>query len=121
VIGRNNTVGSRSAGTQSNVFGAEGPNSIGVRVRSGTGHTVVGNRIGVGRDGTTTVNVQNGILINGATATIGGADGNDRNVIHATDTGIHLTRSSGSKVLGNSIGVGPDGSSVLGSAISFGI
>ncbi len=90
----------------------------GIRIQAGADNiTVAGNWIGTDGSGLTTLGNGDGIELRGAGATIGGTDVGDRNVInHNGNEGINITGAgaTGNKVLGNYIGLEPDGSSGAG-------
>ncbi len=88
----------------------------GILVQSGADNiTIAGNWIGTTGTGSTGVgNGDDGIDIAGSNATIGGLGANDRNVItNSADEGITIVGAgvTGHLILGNYIGVDPDGAS----------
>jgi parallel beta-helix repeat protein len=101
------------------------PNVISGNVRSGiyiTGanakfNTVVGNYIGVDDTGIAPLgNVVNGVFIDGANNnTIGGVGVDPANVISGNSRqGVYIQNSSNTQLLGNYIGLGSDGTTVVG-------
>jgi hypothetical protein len=93
----------------------------GVVIQAGADNiTVAGNWIGTNGSGLTTMgNVNDGIEIFGTNAIIGGTGANDRNVINNSgNEGINISGvgATGNVILGNYIGLEPDGISGSGNA-----
>jgi Ca2+-binding RTX toxin-like protein len=87
-----------------------------ILLETGTGHVIEGNFIGTDPTGKTALpNIGIAVLaLQGGTNTIGGTSASARNIISGNnDTGIEL-RGSGSRVLGNFIGVDATGTNALG-------
>jgi uncharacterized protein DUF4347/cellulose/xylan binding protein with CBM9 domain/cadherin-like protein len=93
----------------------------GILVQAGSDNiTIVGNWIGTAGTGTTGVgNSDDGIDLRGSDAVIGGLGANDGNVItNAGDVGIDIVGSgvTGHMIMGNYIGLDPDGSTGSGNS-----
>jgi hypothetical protein len=106
--------GSTVRGIMINRFGANG-----IQIQAGANDvTVAGNWIGSDGSGASAPrNGNNGIILLGANATIGGTGAGDRNVINNNgNEGINLTGggATGNTILGNYIGLEYDGSSGSG-------
>jgi CSLREA domain-containing protein len=84
----------------------------------GSGNSIRGNIIGTNPGGTVDRGNARGIVVNGATNTIGGTSAGARNLISGNDTGIQLTGLSptGNVVAGNYIGTTKDGTGALGNS-----
>ncbi len=79
----------------------------------GDGNTVRGNHFGT-IDGTTAVDLDSAVDIEGNGNRIGGPDPSDRNVMAITQKGIKLFSGSGTEIRGNRIGTTADGTAALG-------
>jgi hypothetical protein len=95
---------------QGNVIGGHG--QTGVYVTSANNNTLVGNRIGIGADGTTTIPNNLGISIsNSVGSIIGGGTAAERNIISgSTSRGITLQDATDTQIIGNYIGTDAGGS-----------
>ncbi|KQP17599.1 DUF4347 domain-containing protein [Pseudorhodoferax sp. Leaf267] len=100
--------------------------SSGIWIQPGSnGNTIAGNYVGRlapgGGVGTTTIE-DTGILVEGASNTIGGTAAADRNVVAGTFYGIEIAfvsaSASGNQVLGNWVGLSGDGTTRIGTVSS---
>lgn len=120
----NRVVGNVASNTRSPANGGAG---ISVTGANSSGTVITGNRIGTNAAGTADAGNVVGVLVQfGADVTIGGATAAERNIISGNDNqGIFLTNGTSSgnpptaRILGNYIGLGADGSTVLPNAIGF--
>ncbi len=112
--GDGNIVGGTAAGAHNLISGGGGD---GVFVKDGmTNTTVLGNYIGVGRDGTTPLgNASNGIHDKGVGTIIGDGTSAGRNIISANATGVDIGGVGGSTVQGNYIGTTSSGNTTSSS------
>ncbi|MCW5623235.1 MAG: cadherin domain-containing protein, partial [Burkholderiales bacterium] len=121
VYGNNNTIGGTTAADR-NVVGGNTSDGIGVDAVNGggTGNQVLGNYVGIDASGIVALgNGVRGVELRGGAInnTVGGAAAGAGNVIGASGIdGIRVTgeTSDGNQVLGNWIGIGADGSTLLG-------
>src|SRR5262249_32947071 len=103
--GSNNVVGGLTPGSR-NIIGG---NSYGVDL-SANGTKVLGNYIGLGRDGQTVVSNTTGIFLFLCSETqIGGSNPGARNVICGNLDACHLLQSAGNRIQGNYIGTDASG------------
>lgn len=92
----------------------------GIWVDGSDDNTIAGNYIGVGADGISPLeNIASGVFIGGASQNnlVGGDSPAERNIISANDSyGIHLgdTNTLSNTIAGNYIGLGANGSTILG-------
>lgn len=87
---------------------------------AGSSATIVNNIVGLLPDGSLTGLARQGIVVmNDATAVIGGAGINDGNVISGNTDGIVVSRAAGANIQGNLIGLDPSGTSARGN--QFGV
>ncbi len=128
---RNNVVGGngfRSAVTQVNHYGTIGfLKGHGILIKDGSSSTnlVVGNRVGVGMDGSSKIgNKQDGISVQGASnTTIGGSTVADRNISSNNTYGIYVSSNyNGSKatntfIYGNYLGTDATGTVAIGNGV----
>ena len=103
-----NVIGGTSA-AQRNVISGNNTDGVAIHGLSSTNNSVLGNIIGLGRNGNATLgNSQNGVYVNGAPGNvIGGSVAGARNVISFNSTGVRLegTNAFGNVVAGNFIGL----------------
>ena len=87
-----------------------------IRVDTGADNvTISGNFLGVEPDGTTANLNSTGVLARATGTTIGGTSPGDRNLISGNDNGVSITSpASGTKVLGNVIGLDAGATAVIG-------
>lgn len=121
ILSASNLVGTDADGSNDAVEGnLISGNSHGVIISgiSATGNVVAGNYIGTAVNGVADLgNSTNGILVQGTTGTntIGGATAAARNVISGNDyIAVNLIDADNTVVIGNYIGLGADGTTVLG-------
>jgi len=113
-----NTIGGLLAG-DGNIISSNLDTGLFLQSTSSSGSTVIGNVIGLGLDGSTSLpNVANGIYITEGGHVIGGTSASARNVISKNGTGIFLPSavSVGSLIEGNWIGTSSSGSLARGNA-----
>ncbi|MEZ4696869.1 MAG: T9SS type A sorting domain-containing protein [Rhodothermales bacterium] len=113
-----NTIGGSKAEQRNVVSGNTGVGLF-VSGETSTGITIAGNYIGTNAEGDAAVgNEGNGVTIDGAPAVlIGGSTKAERNVISGNGTGgivIQGSKSDGTRIQGNIIGLGVDGSTAIG-------
>ena len=112
-----NTIGGTAAGSR-NIIAGNGVDGIGLNMEADT-NMVLGNFIGLARNGAALGNGDDGIFISGGSSgnTIGGTSTAARNVISSNgDDGIDITgdKTDSNTVLGNFIGLASDGSTDRG-------
>ena len=110
------TIGGAAAGARNIISGNAGD---GIEIAGTNGHFVHGNYIGVNNTGNVALsNLAAGVYLNGAgNNTIGDGTASGRNIISANvadGVEIALATSSGNVVQGNYIGLGADGTALLG-------
>ncbi len=106
-----NTIGGLTA-TSRNIISGNDNAGIAIDNATSSGNSVLGNYIGLGSDGSTSIaNTHNGININAAAGTIiGSTNVLGRNVISSnTIHGIGIADASGTEVIGNYIGLDATG------------
>ncbi|MFN8524775.1 MAG: right-handed parallel beta-helix repeat-containing protein [Chloroflexota bacterium] len=118
----NNVIGGSSASDR-NVIGGKGRHGTGIHVYQSTSTLIVGNYIGVDPTGLQVRALELGILIrNSSKTTVGGPSPGERNVIAGAEwVAVEVDYSDHSagptptdtRILGNFIGVGADGSTIL--------
>ncbi|RJF96743.1 DUF4347 domain-containing protein [Noviherbaspirillum cavernae] len=109
----NNVIGGAVAGAR-NVVSAN--TYSGIEIQSSTGTSILGNYIGVDKNGTAALgNGQSGIYVNGASAntTIGDASGGGNVISGNGQSGIALDGGTGNLIKGNIIGLNANGTAVL--------
>ncbi|MBN8702076.1 MAG: CSLREA domain-containing protein [Bacteroidetes bacterium] len=125
-----NTIGGTASGEGnliSGLYAVSPSTSYGVHLNSAHTNTVIGNIIGLGKDGTTRLNPgsnyqTSGVYIeNGSRTNVIGGDGsvNQRNIISDNETyGVYLTgsTSTGNTIKGNYIGLASDGATFVSSS-----
>jgi len=92
-----------------NIISGNGPFE-GVIIQ-GNNNTVAGNYIGLAADGTPLGNQASGIVLAGNNNVVGGTSAAARNIISANTTDGILVEGTTNSVVGNYVGVGPDGTS----------
>ena len=98
-------------------FTTAGQGAIMISGPTATGNTIAGNYIGTTQAGAAGLGNYRGVTITGTASgnTIGGADPADSNVICSGNyQGVYIVSGSNNTVLGNYIGVAPDGQTPLG-------
>ena len=102
-----------------NVAGARnvisGNLEAGIHVQDSIGGAIVGNYIGTDISGTLAIGNGTGVILNTmANALVGGDTPAERNIISGNNIQVTVLASQGSTIIGNYIGVGADGSGVIG-------
>jgi len=88
-----------------------------VRIERGTRKNVIsGNFLGTDSSGNQDLGNGNGVVVQGASHTVGGAAPGLRNLISGNQNGVAIYGSGNNKVLGNLIGTKFDGTSLLGNS-----
>ena len=110
------TIGGANSGARNVISG----NNYGVWVNAASAVTVLGNFIGTNEDGTKKLGNTIGVEIDGSSmVTIGGTVAGSRNLISGNlDTGIRTNNDTQITILGNLIGTGIYGDSILGNGNS---
>jgi uncharacterized repeat protein (TIGR01451 family) len=111
----NNTIGGADS-SERNII--SGNSSAGVRIQDANSNTIIGNYIGLARNGSTIVgNGDDGVSIGGTSQynTVGGTASGERNVVSGNETGITFWGgASNNKVIGNYVGTDAAGMSACG-------
>ncbi|MDX2035145.1 MAG: right-handed parallel beta-helix repeat-containing protein [Isosphaeraceae bacterium] len=117
--GSGNSIGGSASGERNVISGNR---RSGVRLESGSAQVVIGNLVGLEASGTAALgNIGDGILVDtSSAATIGGSATGSGNVVAGNGgAGVAIvgsTAPTSARVLGNTIGLGPDGSTSFGNA-----
>lgn len=113
LLGAGVTIGGTTPADRNVISG----NRVGVVLRDPNGATVRGNLVGTKPSGVAAMANEYGIIVDGdvTSATIGGTTTTARNVISGNTTGLVLQATTGAATVhGNYVGLGSDGSTVVG-------
>ena len=110
-VSTNNTFGGTGSGDGNYIYNHAAQAGVFINTTGSNGNIFYGNRIGINRLGVTSANLVGIDIQRGANTIIGGALAGQGNVISGNGTGIRLRRleASGTQIVGNYIGVAPDG------------
>ena len=96
-----------------------GSNGTGIRIGGDGENVIAGNYFGVDASGNIPKRLSRGILIDRSSANlVGGTAAADQNIIWATDIGLRIQGdgSHGNRIVGNRVGLGKNGESLINSA-----
>ena len=107
----NNVIGGTTVNARNIVSG----NDIGIGIANGQNNQILGNYVGTNMSGTAAIPNRTGVTITDGNNTIGGPTAGSRNVISGNTTGVSIydNASSGSKIIGNYIGLNAAGNAGL--------
>ena len=109
----NNFIGGTTASSRNVISGNK---RYGIGIIQGGNNQIIGNYIGTNASGTAAIpNVDTGVRITASNTIVGGQTAGSRNIISGNATGVVIgfNESSGSKVIGNYIGLNASGSGAL--------